>query len=80
MRLLAIETAIRMGQPPDLRLPEVSELPPEQLYRMDRAQQEFLKDRARACSELQPRTRRTCIHEETSERIRSIRRTQTAQG
>jgi len=55
-------------------------LSPEQLYRMDRKQQEFLQKRSRACQKLQPQTRRTCIEEETAERIQDLRRSQTAKG
>ncbi|MGI9432393.1 MAG: lysozyme inhibitor LprI family protein, partial [Myxococcota bacterium] len=53
-----------------------SMLSPEQLYRMDRKQQEFLQSRSRTCEKLQPHTRRTCIEEETAERIRDLRRSQ----
>jgi len=57
-----------------------SVLEPEQRYRMDQQQQTFLAARSRACEKLQPQTRRTCVEEETAERIRVLRRTQPAKG
>ena len=55
-----------------------SVLEPAQRYRMDQQQQTFLAARSRACEKLQPQTRRTCVEEETAERIRVLRRTQPA--
>ena len=52
-----------------------SRLSPERVYRMDREQQVFETARARTCGQLPPETRRTCIEEETAERIRVLRRT-----
>jgi len=57
-----------------------SVLSPERVYRMDQQQQAFLTKRRRSCGNLQPETQRTCIEEETADRLRTLRDVRPAKG